>query len=107
MGAVVGQDDLGADQEVGAAIVGNGFRCLLNQRAFPQMAMTENRKRRPKGHESGARALMPLLQLQSTPRCDTNLNTGVTPCGQVALRFFAYFSIYYDYLLTVHFNRLA
>ena len=57
MGAVVGQDDLGEGQEVGATIVGNGFRCLLNQRAFSQMAITENRKRRPKGHESGARAV--------------------------------------------------
>ena len=57
MGAVVGQDDLGEGQEVGATIVGNGFRCLLNQRAFSQMAKTENRSMRTKGHESGARAI--------------------------------------------------
>ena len=57
MGAVIGQDDLGEGQKVGVAVAGNGFRCLLNQRAFSQMAMTENRTRRPKGHESGARAV--------------------------------------------------
>lgn len=57
MGAVISQDDLGEGEEVGVAVVDNGFRYLLNQRAFSQIATTENRTRRPKGHESGARAL--------------------------------------------------
>ena len=57
MGAVIGQDDLGEGEEVGASVVGNGFRCLLTKRAFCQMAKTENRSMRTKGHECGARAI--------------------------------------------------
>ena len=51
MGAVIGQDDLGAGEEVETVVVGNAFRCPIGQKAFYRRAQTKNRLRCSREHD--------------------------------------------------------
>ena len=107
MGAVIGQDDLGEGKEAGAVVIGNGFRCLLNQRAFSQIAKTENRSGRSKGHESGARTVNAVTEIPEQSSMRHQSEHGHDDLWISNAVVFTTFSISCNYLLTGHFNRLA